>query len=221
MTLWVRVFAACLLGVAATAWGQSRQYISDELLVLLRTGPSTQNAILRNLPAGTALEVLERNAEGDYARVRLSDGAEGWLLSQYLTPEPIARDRLAAAESNVAAARERIAELEGQVAELTEGLQSADAELGAAKSENASMSENLEEIRAASANVIAMRDQNTELRARVAELSDRLDQATMTNAALSSRSRQSWFVVGAGVLLGGIVIGLIAPSLRRKRRTSW
>jgi len=43
----------------------------------------------------------------------------------------------------------------------------------------------------------------------------------VANGALSSRSRQNWFIVGAGVLSGGIVIGLIAPSLRRKRRSDW
>ena len=43
----------------------------------------------------------------------------------------------------------------------------------------------------------------------------------MENAALGGRSSQNWFIVGAGVLFGGIVIGLIAPSLRRKRRSDW
>jgi SH3 domain protein len=38
---------------------------------------------------------------------------------------------------------------------------------------------------------------------------------------LSGRNNQSWFLVGAGVLFGGVVIGLIAPSLRRKRRSDW
>jgi SH3 domain protein len=44
---------------------------------------------------------------------------------------------------------------------------------------------------------------------------------TADNARLGSRNNQNWFVVGAAVLLAGIVVGLVAPSLRRKRRSDW
>jgi SH3 domain protein len=41
------------------------------------------------------------------------------------------------------------------------------------------------------------------------------------NAALASRANREWFMLGAAVLVAGIVLGLIIPSLRRKRRTDW
>jgi SH3 domain protein len=48
-----------------------------------------------------------------------------------------------------------------------------------------------------------------------------VEELTAANGELSGRSRQNWFIVGAAVLFGGIVIGLIAPTLRRKRRSDW
>lgn len=36
-----------------------------------------------------------------------------------------------------------------------------------------------------------------------------------------SGSSRDWFFAGAGVLLAGILVGLIAPRLRRRRRSSW
>jgi SH3 domain protein len=211
----------CLFFFALAAQAQ-RQYTSDELIVLLRTGPSTENAIIRNMRPGTQLEVLEEDAGNGYSRVRLADdGAEGWVLTQYLTAEPVARDRLVVAERNLEAARGRVTALESQVAELTAELQGTRDALATMQSSNSDISTELADIRAASANAIELRDQNEVLRRRVNELTAQTDVMAMENADLASRSRQNWFVVGAAVLFGGIVIGLIAPSLRRKKRSSW
>jgi SH3 domain protein len=171
---------------------------------------------------GTQLEVLEQDAGNGYSRVRLADdGAEGWVLTQYLTAEPVARDRLVVAERNLEAARGRVTALESQVAELTAELQGTRDALATMQSSNSDISTELADIRAASANAIELRDQNEVLRRRVNELTAQTDVMAMENADLASRSRQNWFVVGAAVLFGGIVIGLIAPSLRRKKRSSW
>jgi SH3 domain protein len=212
---------AFFLFVALTAHAQ-RQYTSDELIVLLRTGPSTENAIIRNMRPGTELVVIEEDAGNGYSRVRLADGdVEGWVLTQYLTSEPVARDRLVVAERNLEAARARVTALENQLAELTAELGATRGELASTQSSNSDISAELADIRTASANAIALRDQNETLRRRVNELTAQTDLMAMENSALASRSRQNWFVVGAAVLFGGIVIGLIAPSLRRKKRSSW
>jgi len=199
-----------------------RVYVSDELIVVLRTGPSNQNRILRNLPAGTSLEVLEVQPEVGYARVReAGQGTEGWVLTQYLTDEPIARDRLARSVASLAAAQSRIAELQSQIQALTDELAVTRQALEESQSQGAEVSSDLAEIRQASANAIALRDQNEQLRRRGIERDAQLEQLTLQNAELTARTRQDWFVIGAGVLLAGIVVGLVVPSLRRRKRTDW
>ncbi|MEQ9563603.1 MAG: TIGR04211 family SH3 domain-containing protein, partial [Woeseiaceae bacterium] len=69
-------------------------WISDQFEVMLRTGPSTGNAIQLMLNSGARLEVLERDAESGYSRVRTSGGTEGWVLTRYLMGEPAAREQL-------------------------------------------------------------------------------------------------------------------------------
>jgi SH3 domain protein len=83
------------------------------------------------------------------------------------------------------------------------------------------VSSELAEIRTASANVVEIRDQNESLRQRLNDREQDVDRLTIENSALARRSNQNWFIVGAGVLFGGVVIGLIAPSVRRKRRSDW
>ena len=209
-----------LLAVCGTAAAQ-RQYVSDDLVITMRTGPSTQNAIIRNLRSGDVVTLLESNNDG-YSRVRLEGtDTEGWVLTRYLTPDPVASQRLGAAERNLATAQARVAQLEAELAAVSGQLQDTRTRLDTTTSQNSSISSELADIREASANAIELRERNESLRRRVNELTAQLDRTTMDNAELASRSRQNWFVVGAAVLVGGIVIGLVAPSFRRRRSTKW
>lgn len=208
-----------LLGMAAHA--QTR-YVSDRTIVELRRGPSTEYLILRNLQAGEQVQVLEQNAEAGYSRVKVVDeGTEGWILTRFLIAEPIARDRLAAAESSMATARQRATALEGEVAALTRELASTKASLEQTRADHGTASKELADIREAAANVVQLRDENTSVQQKLVQREREVEELRAENARLAGRSDQSWFLIGAGVLVGGIVLGLVLPSLRRKRRSDW
>lgn len=216
-----RWIALALILLGAMAHAQTR-YVSDRTIVELRRGPSTEYLILRNLEAGTAVQVLEQNEQAGYTRVRVPDqGTEGWILSRFLTAEPIARERLGAAERNLAAARERVTTLETQVASLTQELAGARGELEQTRTNHDAASKELADIRTAAANVVQIRDQNTSLQQKLIQREREVEELAATNAQLAGRTNQNWFLIGAGVLLVGIVVGLVAPSLRRKRRSDW
>ena len=213
----VRWLGLLVLAFELLAQGQTR-YVSDRTIVELRRGPSTEYLILRNLEAGERVEILEQNAEAGYSRVRVADqGTEGWILTRFLTAEPIARERVAAAERNLAAARERVTALEADNAQLTRDLAATRGELEQTQTNHGSVSRELADIRTAAANVVEIRDQNARLQQRLVERDRAVDVLTADNARLAGRNNQNWFLVGAAVLLGG----LVAPSLRRKRRSDW
>ena len=79
-TLASAALLGALLAAPVTAAGET-MYVSDELLITFRTQPSTRGEILRNLSSGTAVEVLEMPAEGEWARVRLGSGATSQPLA--------------------------------------------------------------------------------------------------------------------------------------------
>lgn len=216
-----RCLGLTALLLAATVHGQTR-YISDRLIVELRRGPSTEYLILRNLEAGARVEVLEQDGDNGYSRIRVLDqGTEGWILSRFLSAEPIARDKLAVAERSLSSARSRVTELEQQVAALSQQLTGTQSDLEQTRANHGQVSQELTDLRNAAANVVEITAQNESLRQRVSARDHEVEQLTAQTQTLGSRSSQNWFVVGAGVLLGGIVIGLVAPSLRRKRRSEW
>jgi SH3 domain protein len=217
----VRWLGLIVLALELVAQAQTR-YVSDRTIVELRRGPSTEYLILRNLEAGERVEVLEQDEAAGYSRVRVADqGTEGWILTRFLTAEPIARERLAAAERGLATARERITTLEAQNAELTRDLSGTRTDLDEMRANHGTVSKELADIRTAAANVVEIRDQNASLQQRLIQRDREVEELTAENARLAGRNNQNWFIVGAAVLLAGIVVGLVAPSLRRKRRSDW
>ena len=213
-------FVFLAFGVMAQGQTQTR-YVTDRTQVELRRGPSTEYRIVRYLEAGDRVEVLEQNQEQGFSHVRIDQDTEGWMPTASLVAEPIARERLAVAERNLAAARERVSALEGQNRELERDLTATRAELEQMQASHGTVSRELADIRTASANVVKLRDDNSSLQQRLVQRDLEVEQLTADNARLAARSSQNWFVVGAAVLLGGIVIGLVAPSLRRRRRSDW
>jgi len=204
------------------AAGAQTMYVTDQVVITLRTGESTQNAVIANLRTGDAVEVLDRNAESGYSHVRVvGSNDEGWVLTRYLIPDPTAQQSLSVLEGDHDTARARIADLEAKLAEQQAILLDTEATLTQVQGSNSDITSELADIRSASANAIGLRDQNESLRRRNGDLSSELEVLSMQNAALASRSRQNWFVVGAIVLVAGIVVGLIAPSLLRRRRSEW
>lgn len=208
---------ACLL-CASFAHAETR-YVTDKLSIELRRGPGNEYKITRNLEAGLSVEVVEQTPDG-YSRVHVGD-TEGWVLTQFLSTERSARDRLAAAERAASDAKARAADLERQVAELTAKLGDTKTELDHTRENHEHVSRELSSIKTAAANVVDIQQQNESLRQKMIDRDRQVEELTAANGALSGRSRQNWFIVGASVLFGGIVIGLIAPSLRRKRRSDW
>jgi len=72
-----RFAVALVLAVLAAGARAEPAWVSDEFEIMLRTGPSTGNAIQRMLRSGTEVEVLQRDPDSGYSRVRAPDGTEG------------------------------------------------------------------------------------------------------------------------------------------------
>lgn len=211
---------ACLL-LPALAGAQQVRYITDELSVTMRTGQSTQHSIKRMLQSGTAVDVMENDRDSGYSRVRTRDGAEGWVLTRYLMSEPAARERIAAQADRLAALDEENRQLKQELAALTQERDTVTGARGQLEDENARLSQELASIKRAAADVLSIDAENQQLKGRVASLERELLTLQEQNTALSDRTARDWFMVGAGVVLLGILIGLIIPKIRWRRKQRW
>ena len=216
-----KLLLVLVLSVAATAaTAEPVRYVQDFVKVPLRTGKSLQNKIVRMLPSGTRLELLEEAEEG-YSRVRTDRGVEGWILSRYLMDEPSARDRLTTAEAELARQKVANARLKREIGTL----KAHEAEIERSNRElqehNRQLTEELAKIRRTASRALAIEEENARFREELAQGKKELDTLLRQNAALKDHSRRDWFMAGAGVALGGLILGLIIPRIPWRRRKRW
>lgn len=224
MTKWLLLISTTLIGLclSSLALAQTTRYVTDQLEVDIRTGKSLQHRIVRMLPAGTEVTVLESDGGDGYSLVRTSGGVEGWILTRYLADTPIPREQLAQAQAELSRYQTATSELQSELDTLqrtTQALESSNAEL---RANNQQLSQELAEIRRTSANAIAIGQRNRELEQQMVNMERELQLVQQENQTLADDSRKQWFLLGAGVLLLGALLGWIGPRLRGgQRRTRW
>ena len=62
-----------------------KRYVTDRILLGIHTDPDEQSTVIKSVPSGTELEVLD-TAEG-FVKVKLDDGTEGWASTAFVMKE--------------------------------------------------------------------------------------------------------------------------------------
>lgn len=218
----VKKIALFVLLLCSTATLAKTAYVTDELKITLRSGESATHRILRMVPTGEPLTVLSTNSESGYTKVRTASGAEGFVLTRQLVDQPVARDRLAAAEAEVRSLKAAPGELSSRLANLTEQHNALMKEHEDLKRAKTLVDQEFAALQRTSSNAVRIANERNELRKQVGELTREVEDIKQQNRELENKTAQNWFLIGGGVVVGGIVLGLILPHLRvRRRKSSW
>jgi SH3 domain protein len=188
---------------------------------MLRTGPSTNNAIELMVGSGTELAVLETDADAGYSRVRTNGGTEGWVLTRYLMGEPAAREQLEQLTSELTDATSQGSTLGAQLGAVKGEYDSASRMIDVLERDKAELQSELDEIRRIAADVLSIDSQNKNLRQQLTDAEIHVSILEQENENLASRKNMNWFITGALVLFGGVLVGLILPRLKFQRRSRY
>jgi SH3 domain protein len=218
MFKWIAFVILCALPLLAQA---ETQYIDDQLTVPLRRGPSNAHKIIHaGLPSGTALEILSKDDGSGFTQVRTANGTEGWVPTQYLTPEPAARDR-------VVQLNKRIETLTAELGTLRQGVKSEQSARSSAEGASSDLSKQvkqlqteLAEIRRVSSNSVATYEENKALKAQNEQLQlSTSDQAAQIKT-LKAGGLEIWLLSGGGLVVLGLIFGIAIKS-RPKSKNGW
>ncbi len=209
-----------LLVICGGLHAESR-YVTDQFKITMRSGASTSHKILHMLPSGSKVDVVRSDAGSGYTQVRVS-GELGYVLSRHLMKNPSARAQLAGMQARLRELQEAPGQLSSKLTALQrehDALQIAHAELREIKQQ---LERELEGIRRTSADAVRINNERNELRKNVASMTRERENLKQENRDLANQSTQQWFLIGAGVIIIGIIIGLILPHLRfQRRKSSW
>ena len=175
----------------------------------LRSGESERSKIVKMLLNGQLLTVLQDDPELGYSYVQTSNGAEGFILTRFLSAEPSARSQLEAVNKKLELLQEENKQLKSA--------HSANQDIG---KERDKLSTELSELQQTAANAIQLKQQRDQLQERVVGIERELQQLKRENQALADSTNQDWFLYGGGLSLFGVLLGFILPKLSWRRRSS-
>ena len=215
-----KVLLALLLSLTPLFAFAATLYISDELTVPLRRGPSNGHKIVNAaLPSGLALEVLGEDTAAGFTQVRTPNGTEGWVPTQFLVSQPIAKDRLAAATKRVEALEAQLKSIRENYQDVRGARTEIEGRATELSKENQKLQTELAEIRRVSATAITQFEENKQLKTDNASLLTQVTQLTDRVKSLERNSILRWMLAGGGLVLLGLILGAVIKS--RPKRSTW
>jgi SH3 domain protein len=219
-----------LLSVSVRATYADRRYVSDMLIITLRTGQGQEYKVIKTLKTDTPVEVLEESES--YLRVRTDEGEEGWVAKQYITTEVPKSVIIEGLKEETSKLNARIEELEknqaslleqfeiatqrhaAKVEELDKNASSSKEEASRLKIKLAQITEKHNTLIDQSKNVVDLISEQKRLQAENVNLNTRVEHLQKENTALRNTRRLQWFLAGGGVFF----IGWIAGKVSRKKK---
>ena len=212
----LKILSIALIILTFKVSAESFVYITDQLDLPIRSDKNFGNNIIRLLPSGTELSLLQSTEDG-WAQIQFDDTI-GWIKSFYLSPDPSAREKLKKITRTNNSNKLLITKLTSEKEELEKQLLSIKKEntdLVVQSSKSQAEKEHIEQIYQ---DALKLEHENQKLIQEKLQLMAEL-QLTENNTQIhKDTSSRNWFIVGAIVLFFGMMIGFIIPGLLNRRR---
>ena len=212
----LKILAFVLITLTFKVSAESFVYITDQLDLPIRSDKNFGNNIIRLLPSGTELSLLQSTEDG-WAQIQFDDTI-GWIKSFYLSPDPSAREKLKKLTRTNNANKLLITKLTSEKEELEKQLLSIKEEnldLVVQRSKSQAEKEHIEQIYQ---DALKLEHENEKLIQEKLQLKAELQLAENNTQIQKDTSSRNWFIVGAIVLFFGMMIGFIVPNLLNRRR---
>ena len=204
------------------AMASERLYVSDSFTITLRTGPNTENKIIRMLSSGQELEIIEQEEKWSHVKVMNSDTElEGWVLNQYLmerVPYEIQAKTLLAENQKL---KENLGKINKDQMSTEKDKKEISSQYNQTLSELTSLKKAYESLKNASSEYLSLKAEYDENLSKLNATEKILNEVEIENATIKKSQNYLWFGTGALVLLFGLIIGSILGRQSRKRSSSY
>ncbi len=205
-----------LLLFTSLASAQSFVYITDQIDIPMRSEKALGDNIVRLLPSGTKLAILQATKDG-WTQVKF-ESSTGWVISRYLSNSPSAKMRLSKLKQTYNANKLLITKLVKRKTELeseVQVLKTSNGELTAESNKSKAEKKHVEEIYA---DALELEHVNEKLITQNLQLETEIQLLKNSSGGIEESSARNWFIAGGFVLFFGILIGFIFTNLANRRR---
>ena len=213
---------SCLLLIIFSAWAQAQtRYVTDEFEIMMRTGPSIQNKIVRALKSGTRIEVLREDSGKGHSQVQTAQGEIGYVLTRFLSTKQSARNRVRYLEGQLKTLRSKPGELQSLLANSQEENEILIGENTRLTNQLTGSSAELKQIKEVSKDAVNLSERSIRLESEVQQLLLQLDDIRIQNETLKDNADYVRNLTMAGILLLGLFLGWVLSRSGKQRRNSW
>ena len=212
----LKILSISLLIITFKVSAESFVYITDELDLPIRSDKNFGNNIIRLLPSGTELSLLQSTEDG-WAQIKFDDTI-GWIKSFYLSPDPSSREKLKELSRSYNSNKLLISKLSEEKESLEKQLQflkQENTDLLVQSSKSQAEKEHIEQIYQ---DALKLEHENDKLTQEKLQLRAELQLSENNTQIQKDTSSRNWFIVGAIVLFFGMMIGFIVPNLLKRKR---
>lgn len=217
------ILVICGLFAGTPLWAQEApaqqeniRYVNDMILIDVRASANPLAEKIEVIPSGTRLLVLGE-AAGDFVRVRLDSGTEGWVLGRYLTAEPIARTRVEAAEAKLESLQAERTRLYAELNKYKEERNTYKTDLDKLQTEHTTQGKELTDLRTTSSSAVEIGNENRRLESELQQQTERRTQAE----ARAQSATVKLFMVAAICAAIGAVVGFFVGSAPARAEKKW
>ncbi len=210
----------CFIAITASSGLAETRYVSDVLVITVRTGKGNNYQIIETIRTGTPVEVLEEGQT--YLKIRTPKGNEGYALRQYITSETPKSLQIKQLTAQLESLRKQLQEQQQTVQNATASAQSGQEEIDSltkqletARATLKKVQDDYETLLQSSQNVVSLSEENEGLLEQNKQLNNELIVLREENSNFHRSNMIQWFLAGAGVFFFGWLIGKIS---RKKQR---
>lgn len=188
--------------------------MTHNLVITLRTGPSSDRKIIAQPQAGTPLEIITPGE--DYTEVKTPRGKQGWVLTRYLTsrvPADVLLARLQKEHTQVVNKYEALKQQANQLDTTSKGLTG---DLSATQSALEKLTTEHETLKRESQGFLKLKAKYQQSVKEATELRARADKVDKELQQLYSSQLNTGLLYGGGLIVLGFIVGFIVKRPKRR-----
>ncbi|MCT6874661.1 TIGR04211 family SH3 domain-containing protein [Frischella perrara] len=179
------------------------KYITDNISVYLRRGPSTNYGLIGSLKSGDKVTIIDKSDDGSFTKIRDEKNRLAWIESELLTNTPSAKERLPLLEEQINTLNEKIINLDQEKQTL--------------------INDYNEQLKTAQSKISQLESSKNELEQ---DLNQKNLQIESLNKEIDENGQNlmlKWFTRGGMVAGAGLLLGLLLPFIfpRRRKKDRW
>lgn len=195
-------------------------YVTDNFEIMLRAEPAADKKIIKALPSGTKVKLITQDAGNKHSEVETAEGETGYVLTRFLATQPAAKEQLVVLQKQIDALKESPDKLTGELLQTKEKNNQLSEQITLIDEENQRLLKELADIKEASADVLNIVEERNRIQGESEKLIMQTEDMRLKIDALKDHSDKQWALVGGGLIVGGIFLGMVLASGRR-RRSGW